>query len=296
MVYSFYYSSLCGFTVSRLLSRRLSFMATTTTEMRTRSAANRAVPRRAGCTWMLSDDVHLSILVHLSASDLAAAARVSRTWATTIAMNSLWVEVCHRTWVGRHVSDACRRQHVLDARAALRRSLAEARSCHIDKAMLCGLTWSFRFKRVAGREWTDTDPYWLGLPARTVCFESDGGLRFSEQCWEGMMRWKLEGGCILRVKHAVLGSFPGEKLVRHPTNWGFVFHSAWVVYSSFSMSRASDDKCMSDRSLARSVDTWQWHEAAAYNEDGIESDSDSEGGGPPAFPEVHTSQTSTSSF
>ena len=34
------------------------------------------------------------------------------------------------------------------------------------------------------------------------------------------MRWRLEAGCVLRITHAWLGDFPGERLERHSRTWG----------------------------------------------------------------------------
>ena len=81
------------------------------------------------------------------------------------------------------------------------------------------------------------------------------------------MRWSLQGGSVLRVWHTELGAFPGEQLMRHSSNWGYVFNSPWVVYASFPMARATDGRSLSDRSLARHVARWQWAEADAYNAD-----------------------------
>ena len=118
-------------------------------------------------------------------------------------------------------------------------------------------------------------------------FDPNGGIRWSEQSWDGMMRWRLDGGCTLRVRHAQMGAFPRVKLHRHPNNWGYVFHSPWVVYTSFPMSKATDDRSLSDRSLSRSVEAWQWREATAFNDGAGDSESESDSDGPPEFPEAH---------
>lgn len=244
--------------------------------------SKRAIPRRSGYTWALPEDLHLCCLATLSLEDLARVATVSTLWARLIASEGLWLQLCHRLWAGKHVSDACRAVAERSPRLAVRRSLSEANVCTIDRAELCSLSWSFRFKRQAGKEWTANDPWWLGAPARTLRFDPDGTVRWSDESWDGMMGWRLEGGSILRVRHAEYGAFPGELLMRCPSNWGFVFNSPWVVYTSFPMERVTDDKSLSDRSLARQTARWQWAEAQQYNEDGSVGSADDDD--LPAFP------------
>ena len=268
-----------------------------TSAVTTRLRSKRDILRRWSSTWSLADDLHLHILSLLRSSDLARMARVSKAWKRLALGNEPWAAACRHVWHDKaHVSSACRDLCNVDARAALRRSLVEARVCSISKTELCNLTFHFRFKRVAGSAWTATDPYWLGKPARTLRFRPDGQIVWSDPNWDGVMRWKLQGGLILRVKHATMGAFPGEKLQRHPTNWAYIFHSPWVVYSSCPMRRDDDDKSLSDRSLARSVEAWQWREAEAYNQDessDAESDDDY---GLPALPEGHMAQDAADGF
>ena len=183
----------------------------------------------------------------------------------------LWRGLCDRVWRGKlHVSGQCRELvQKQSARRALRLSMLEAQDCHITQAQLCSLEWSFRFKRVAGSTWTSNDPWWNGSQARTLRFAPDGTVRWDDEAWDnGDMRWELEQqptGSVLRISHTVLGVFPGERLLRH-ANWGYLWNSPWVVYSDFPMLKATDAKAISDRSLARKVEAWQWGEAEAYNE------------------------------
>jgi len=68
-----------------------------------------------------------------------------------------------------------------------------------------------------------------------------------------------------------------------------VFHSKWVVYCSFPMRRATDDKGVLDRGLSHSVLPWQHHEASRYNEDGsvdVDSDGDESDESAPSFPDL----------
>lgn len=72
--------------------------------------------------------------------------------------------------------------------------------------------------------------------------------------------------------HSASGPLP----LHYFTRPGFVFNSPWVVYCSFPLRRDTDDSSLNDRSLARSVQPWQWQEASRYNED---DDSDDEADG-----------------
>uniref|UniRef100_A0A7S3SBD5 F-box domain-containing protein n=1 Tax=Emiliania huxleyi TaxID=2903 RepID=A0A7S3SBD5_EMIHU len=231
-----------------------------------------------------SDDLLLHVLGLLPLAGLGRAACVSSRWARLAASNSLWASLAERVWEGRHVSEACRAQRRQHGRSALRRSLAESEARHIDPSLLCELTWHFRFKRAAGEHWTGSDPYWQGARARTLRFEPDGAVRWEEEAWDGLMRWRLEGGSLLRVSHAQLGAFPAERLVRHPPSWGYLFTSPWAVYASFPLSRAVDDASLTDRALGRSVEPWQWAEAARYNEAAAGESSSDDEDAPPPFP------------
>ena len=76
----------------------------------------------------------------------------------------------------------------------------------------------------------------------------------------------------VRISHVAMGSFPHLRIMRHPTHWGYVLNGPWTIMASFPLLRASDDRFVSDRSLARHVTGAQWAEAEAYNEQDSESD------------------------
>ena len=79
--------------------------------------SRRAIPRRCGYTWALSDDLHLLILSQCSLEELAKAALVSPAWRQLIATaDHLWAELARRMWVGRHVSQVCRNQPAISGR------------------------------------------------------------------------------------------------------------------------------------------------------------------------------------
>ena len=64
----------------------------------------------------------------------------------------------------------------------------------------------------------------------------------------------------------------------------YLFTSPWAVYASFPLSRADDDASLTDRALGRSVEPWQWAEAARYNEAAAGESSSDDEDAPPPFP------------
>lgn len=235
---------------------------------------------------------HVSLFV-LQPCEMAEVARVNRSWSRGVASNDVvWKRACARTWAAETfvVSRTCRAMLATEPREALRTSLADAKRPTIDAETLCSMPWWFRFKKQAGMSWTSDDPFWRGDGARELEFvpakldghpgvvrwhrgSPDDDVRIDGHP-HGQMRWRLDQQngpdglfSVLRVKHDHFNrEFPGVKMIRHP-NGGFVLHSVWVVYASFKMTRDDHDAHMTDRALARSVDTWQWNEVEAYNTD-----------------------------
>ena len=78
-----------------------------------------------------------------------------------------------------------------------------------------------------------------------------------------------------------VGQYPRERAARHAANWGWILHSAWVVYTSFEMpsARATATRrwsgTLGDHALERRLAPWQWDEVRAYNAE-YGSDSESE--------------------
>ncbi len=251
---------------------------------------SRYVGRRSSTSWDLPDDAILRVFDMLPLAALGRASCVSSTWRNLAACEALWKEHCARVWHAKvAVPSRCRELLAAgSAREALIISLRESASRVISSEELCAQEWSFRFKSEAG-PWAASDPWWNDEAARPVRFEPDGALIWPHASeWSGFS-WRLcrEGGrgCVLRISHSYLGDFPGATLRRHPTNWGYIFNAPWVVYGSFPLVRATDDKCLQDRGLRRSVAAWQWEEATAYNlmagddeitDSDLESDGDDE--------------------
>lgn len=99
------------------------------------------------------------------------------------------------------------------------------------------------------------------------------------------MRYELRGGffkdqsgnrsiSMLRVSHANLGQFPSEILLR-TSEWGYVWNSPWVVYTSFPMRKGTDTKEVSDAALRKALHSSQWKQAAEYNGDSSTEEDDS---------------------
>jgi len=200
---------------------------------------------------------------------------VSREWRRIVDTNaSLWELACIDCWRSKY----CGADR--SSRSALRRSVEERRSVFIDASLFARQRWWFRFTAQAGDAWTEHDPFWQGHEARELkfhleddhkgvvkwCHQDEDHSASSSSCW------RLEDtdeGTILRVKNDSFHSpFPGCKLSRHPTNWGFIFHSVWVVYTNFPMHKTTSDRATSDRVLKRTLKDWQWTEVDAYNRQG----------------------------
>lgn len=224
-------------------------------------------------------DIHRSVLVFLCDPEIVGSLMlVSREWRTAIADDpTVWGASCEYVWSSKSfVSRQCREQSVAHPRRALRQSIEESQRVSIDAETLCSVRWWFRFKQQAGTAWTRDDPYWREEGARSLEFLPSGVLKWHrghpdhdmrEDEGSMQMRWRLDSdGTVLRVKHNHFShEFPGVKLIRHPENWGFVFHSVWVVYASFPMCVTKRDRHLSDRILARSLKQWQWTEVEDYN-------------------------------
>ena len=291
---------------THMLSREAE-LKSSPSEMSSRTLrTRRAIPRKSGFTWTddaFAEEMHIHIFGFLELTGLGKVAAVSKSWAACARTESLWQALCDRTWAGKHIHEAQRIKEpqssltamtqssdviVPSFRLALQKSLIAAKQRCISARVLCALEWSFRFKRSSG--WHDNDPYWNEEAARTVKFEPDGTLSWGD----GIpgFRWSFavtqaplmavgasyeasyhgDEATAVRISHVAMGSFPHLRIMRHPTHWGYVLNGPWTIMASFPLLRASDDRFVSDRSLARHVTGAQWAEAEAYNEQDSESD------------------------
>ena len=249
--------------------------------------SRRAIPRRAGYTWSedaLPTEIEIRILGLLPRQALGRLASVSKSWRELATAKEMWQSLCEREWNGKMVLDETRARAVTDPRSALRSSLCEAKECLIDVATLVKLSWSFRFKKGSG--WASDDPYFQGGFARTLRFMPDQTIRWEgESSWTGftyeLRRWTgfTPARSTIRVSHEHMGTFPEAIVHRHPNNWGFILNGPWTVMTSFPMCKALDHSCVSDRTLARRVEPFQWRQAHLYNASIASSEDESEDGG-----------------
>ena len=230
---------------------------------------HRRTHARHGTPPPITGDLLVSILALLDRTGLACATCVCKEWWSAASSDSLWRALADQEWMNkRFVPSSCRRVCAEgNPRAALRLSLEAARAVTIDATTLCAQQWWFRFKSAAGRAWTRQDPWWTGVEASQVRFMADGRVSWMQRFDADVVRWKLSvrgGVSVLRITHEELGTFPGHILGR-ASDWGFIWHSPWVVYASFPLVRASDIKEVRDKILDRDLMPWQWKEVDRYN-------------------------------
>ena len=122
-----------------------------------------------------------------------------------------------------------------------------------------GTVWSFRFKQVAGVEWTQYDPWHQGHAARQMVFLANGTVR--QLAEDGTMHFpfydapRLPGGLEIRwrfvtqpiglprkecgayVRLTIAGrDVPTYMVHRSPSgNWGFLMENCWGLFSSFAL-------------------------------------------------------------
>jgi len=230
--------------------------------------------------WLLdqvSEEIQRLVLTFVaSARELGELATVSRWFRTTTADAELWRFASEGCW--RHKAFVPSALLSNPSRVSLELSVADAReNTRIDAETLTSQRWWFRFKSQAGSAWTDDDPYWQGGAARELKFVLSDDPRCCTVEWRdshrrrsSVSRWRLDQNAgpdtVLRVRNDDFHSeFPGTSLLRHPANWGLVFHSVWVLYANFPLHHHRDDLAISDRALAKHLADWQWLEINDYN-------------------------------
>lgn len=137
----------------------------------------------------LPDDLLAHLASFLNVGSLKQARLVNRKFNGVLSQDeSGWRNHCERLWSQRLHVTSCMRQdmELLPAKDAYRLSCADARLRHsvrsddlvFDPSKPDESTvWSFRFKQVAGAEWTNTDPWYAGRDARQLVFLADGSVR-----------------------------------------------------------------------------------------------------------------------
>ena len=166
-------------------------------------------------------------LAQLTAAELCLAGRGSLELCNASRSPVIWNRLLDQLWRCKSlIPDHCRALRAegrpLDA---YRQSLADSTRCIIQMEELSDCRWSFRFKQSAGEQWTDQDPWWQQLPARTVQFLPDGVLRWEQQLdgAQGDMHWTIRlekklGKSVLQIRHDHLGAFPEHLVHRDVSN------------------------------------------------------------------------------
>lgn len=204
------------------------------------------------------DDSHCDVVTKmLTFLDVTHLCRVSRVNCFMKSASS-----AEQLWEFHWQEDTKDKLHVLrldiPTKFALSHARQQSRRTWLSKVELTSLSWDFRFRKSAGNEWLDVDPYANGLEAAHVKFHADGSAQFSgipgldEK--DTMWTWARSGagkkgpqGSFLKL--TVDGSpLPAYIVTRH-SNWGFVLQNCWGVFISFLMPAAGADPSLEDDSL-----------------------------------------------
>mmetsp|Transcript_9530 Transcript_9530/g.18324 ORF Transcript_9530/g.18324 Transcript_9530/m.18324 type:complete len:453 (+) Transcript_9530:234-1592(+) len=138
---------------------------------------------------LLPDDLLAYMATFLNVGSLKQARTVNRKFHRILSQDKAgWKDHLQRLWSRRlHVRH--HHHHPLEATPAIeayRASCQDARlrhAVHLTELLFdpqnsnIGTIWSFRFKQVAGNEWTSGDPWHRGLDARQLVFLANGSVR-----------------------------------------------------------------------------------------------------------------------
>ena len=222
----------------------------------------------------LPDDVLATIASFLNVGSLKQARLVNLKFNRVLSLDDAgWRDHCHRLWNHRlHVNPHVFQFH--SAKDAYRLSCEDARLRHVirldelvfDPSNPSSTVWSFRFKNVAGSEWTRTDPWHDGREARQFVFLANGQVKqlvahgnklgytlqpafYDASNLSGGLEisWrfvtqpidfpKKESGAYLRLTIAGR-DVPTYIIHRSPSgNWGFCMENCWGVFASFALPR-----------------------------------------------------------
>jgi hypothetical protein len=178
-----------------------------------------------------ADEIILIVFMHLgSHRRLLACAEVCKLWRIIANQDSIWKDLCIRLWADKAiVPDSFRA--LLDtgrSKDAYVGSLRDSTRTSITVEELTSYKFDFRFKQVAGRYWTEKDPFWIANKPMRISFSTDCSV--SGFPWDALqMKWHFvdddgkacEGkGSAMRV--AVNGRcVPTYTISRH-SNWGII--------------------------------------------------------------------------
>uniref|UniRef100_A0A7S0MX94 F-box domain-containing protein n=1 Tax=Cryptomonas curvata TaxID=233186 RepID=A0A7S0MX94_9CRYP len=176
---------------------------------------------------------------------LSLCRRVNKQWNRISSLNCVWEDKCRKLWSKKvYVPE---RYRILlaqgKAQEALKGSILDSRRSAITIEEFSGMPFFFRFKRAAGRYWTDMDPYWQNDEPICMKFNQNGPI-------DGLpeVQWKFAveaGATCLACRSSQINvsvkdtSVLVYEVLRH-SNWGFIIQNQWVLYASFPFNQEDD--------------------------------------------------------
>jgi hypothetical protein len=109
-------------------------------------------------------DVLGMIFSYLDPQTICVCAQVCKNWRMYSHDHTLWTRQCKELWKDKAYIPAQAIQALKAKRGkdAFKIALVDSKRTCITTDELCGVEWSFRFRRLAGPEWVERDPYWNG--------------------------------------------------------------------------------------------------------------------------------------
>ena len=224
-----------------------------------------------------SSDLLLEALRHLTPHQLNQASLVSKAWGHRVSIR--WSGLFREVWADKVCPVPAATSAYLSAgkvKLAVWSSLKLSQLCTLGTEEMTDGAWSFRFKKAAGKYWTQDDPYWRGGAAHTVKFNADStvelhggyderGLTATWGLLDAAMHGKADAAehghdCVrIWLDGQVL---PSYRVTRNANNWGFLLSSCWGLYTSWPMPRLGCGDEIPDNDIT--VDA-QCDEVGAYN-------------------------------
>lgn len=186
---------------------------------------------------MHSEEVTFNVFTQIADyKSLSLCCCVNKQWNRISSLNCVWEDQCRKLW-SRKVYVPERYRILLaqgKAQEALKGSILDSRRAAITIEEFSGMPFFFRFKKAAGRYWTDMDPYWQNDEPICMRFNKSGPI-------DGLpeVQWKLiveEGETWLKSSQINVSVQDTCVLVyevsRH-RNWGFIIQvSAQTILQS----------------------------------------------------------------
>jgi hypothetical protein len=178
-----------------------------------------------------TNEILTSIFMHIEDYRfILVCSEVCRRWSVLTQENEIWRSLCLAMWSGKayvplgfqSLSESGQSKH------AFRLSLLDSKRTCITVDEITTLSFDFRFKKTAGKYWTELDPYWTSNQPMRINFHRDGSV--SGFPWNMLqMKWYFvdeEGnhfdGKGTNIRVVVNGRcVPTNKVSRH-LNWGFI--------------------------------------------------------------------------